>query len=88
MKPHDTLFVERQQVTPGEGRRPTGKWHHEVHLATAMAVFTVLQIWAVTIVLSTVVLEGLPGFAIRLVLAGTALGVVLGWRSVLRQRRR
>lgn len=88
MKPHDTLFVERLQVTPGAGHRPTGKWRNEVYLATAMAVFTVLQIWAVAIVLSTIALEGLSGFAIRIALAGTALGVVTGWRSVLRQRRR
>jgi hypothetical protein len=88
MKAHHTLFVEPLQVRPGAGRRPTGKWHHEVHLATAMAVFTVLQIWAVTIVLTTVALEGLSGFALRIALAGTALGVVIGWRSVLRQRRR
>ncbi len=42
--------------------------------------FTAMQIWAVTVVLTTTTLEGPPRLAMLLAVFGAAIAVVDGWR--------
>ena len=42
--------------------------------------FTAMQIWAVTVVLSTATIEGAAGLAFLLAAGGAAVAVLDGWR--------
>jgi hypothetical protein len=57
------------------GRRSRG------FFAACIAIpFTAMQIWAVTVLLTTMTIEGAVGFAFLLAVGGSAVAVLDGWR--------
>jgi hypothetical protein len=90
MKPRTALLVERLPRIEAEHseEKPVRWWNQEVYAASAIAFFSVLQLWAATIVLSTVTLTGLSGFAVRILLVGATVSVICGLRAVVRQSRK
>jgi hypothetical protein len=56
------------------------RWRRGVYAASLVIPFTVLQIWAVTVLLSTAQLEGPLGLAFLLAVTGSVVAVLDGWR--------
>lgn len=57
-----------------------GRWRRGFFAACVAIPFTALQIWAITVVLSTATIEGAAGFAFLLAVGGSAVAVLDGWR--------
>ena len=89
MKPQDPLLAERsEQERRGRAGATRTPWRREVYVASAIALFIVLQIWAITVVLSTVHLEGTPRLAFLLAVSGAVIAVGNSLRYVVRLSRR
>ncbi|TCO57249.1 hypothetical protein [Actinocrispum wychmicini] len=63
-------------VTTQDPRR----WNRGFFAACIAIPFTLMQIWAVTVVLTTANMEGAAGFAFLLAVGGSAVAVLDGWR--------
>jgi hypothetical protein len=69
-------------------RRPApAPWRREFYLTVLIMAFTMAQVWAVMVVLTTVRSDGPSLLAIMLTLAGAAVAVLNGWRYILRRNR-
>ena len=56
------------------------RWRRGFFAACIAIPFTVMQIWAVTVVLSTATIEGAAGVAFLLAIGGSIIAVLDGWR--------
>jgi hypothetical protein len=56
------------------------RWRRGVYAACLAIPFTVMQIWAITVVLSSARMEGAVGLAFLLAVAGAVIAVLDGWR--------
>lgn len=69
-------------------RRPTPVlWRREFYLTVLIMAFTMAQVWAVMVVLTTIRSGGPSLLAITLTLCGAAVAVLNGWRYILRRNR-
>jgi hypothetical protein len=56
------------------------KWGRGFLAASLAIPFTAMQIWAVTVMLSTTTIQGVSGFAFLLAVVGSTIAVLDGWR--------
>jgi len=56
------------------------RWRRGFFAACVAIPFTVMQIWAVTVVLTTATVEGATELALLLAVGGAAVAVLDGWR--------
>ncbi|MFI5608107.1 hypothetical protein [Amycolatopsis sp. NPDC051903] len=67
------------------------RWRRGVYAAALVIPFTVLQLWALLVVLRLVPLNGLAGQAVLVLVLGSAISLGVGWRWAWRlgsERRR
>lgn len=62
-------------------------WRREFYLTVLIMGFTMAQVWAVMVVLTTVRPDGPGLLAITLTLTGAGIAVLNGWRYILRRNR-
>lgn len=66
-------FIPRSKPDPK-------RWRRGFFAACIAIPFTVMQIWAVTVVLTTATVEGATELALLLAVGGAAVAVLDGWR--------
>jgi hypothetical protein len=66
-------FIRRSRPDPK-------RWRRGFFAACIAIPFTVMQIWAVTVVLATASVEGATEIALLLAVGGAAVAVLDGWR--------
>ncbi|WP_158882261.1 hypothetical protein [Amycolatopsis anabasis] len=57
-----------------------GRWRVGVYAASLVFPFTAVQVWAVTVLLSTASLRGPANLALLFIVAGAMVAVLDGWR--------
>lgn len=62
-------------------------YRKQFYLTLLTALFSMAQLWAFLVVLTTIRVDGPARLAMSLTLAGSALAVLLGWRHVFRHSR-
>jgi membrane protein implicated in regulation of membrane protease activity len=78
------MFTTELTVDPKPA--PAG-YRREFYLTALIMVFTMVQIWAFMVVLTTVHPSGPALLAMALTLAGAVVTMVNGWRYILRRSR-
>lgn len=67
-------------MEPFIARQDPRRWRRGFFAACIAIPFTLMQIWAVTVVLTTANFEGPAGVAFLLAVGGSAVAVLDGWR--------
>jgi hypothetical protein len=80
MRLPETLVLPPDPEPP----RPPRRWRRSYYFAMLLSLFTALELWAAAVTIAAPHLWGVSQLALALILGGTGLAVIAGWRYALR----